>query len=176
MKQKIKNWWMILIKGLILIALGLFSLFNPVGALEALGVYIGIGLMITGVIIAARALANHKTDDLFGWHLAEGLIDVLFALILLTSPAITAAIFPFIVGFWTIVFGAMTFSRSIVWKKAGDKQWWLSTLGGILNILIGFLIIGNPVIGALSITFWIGMGFLIYGILNTYISLQIRKA
>jgi len=175
MKDPFKFWWLVLLKGIILIALAIFIFINPVEALVGLGIYIGIVLMITGILIISRTLYNHKTDDLFGWHLAEGIIDILFALVLLTNPAVTTAVFPFIVGFWIIIFGVMAFANAMHLMKQKQKQWWVSALGGLLNVIIGFLIITNPVIGALSITIWIGLGFLIYGILNVVIAFGLRK-
>lgn len=175
MKNPFKYWWLILIKGILLIVLAFYCFFQPVTALLGLAVYIGISLLVTGVFMFIGALVNHKTDENFGWHLTIGLIDIMFAFVLLTNPVITAAVFPFIVGFWAIVYGIMIFANSFKIKKSGEKNWWMDTLGGILGALMGYLVIANPVIGALSITFWIGMGLLLFGILNIFLSFRIRK-
>ncbi len=175
MKNPFKYWWLILIKGIILLILAFFAFFQPVNALLGLAIYVGVSLMITGVFEITGALANRKTDDAFGWHLTIGIIDILFAFVLLTNPVVTAAIFPFIVGFWTVVYGIMLFVNSFQIRKTGEKNWWTETLGGILTVIIGYLIMSNPVIGALTITFWIGLGFLIFGILTIVVSLRLRK-
>ena len=175
MKNPFKNWWLILIKGIILLVLAFIAFFQPVTALLGLAIYIGISLLLTGLFVIIAALINRKIDDNFGWHLTIGIVDVLFAFVLLTNPAITAAVFPFIVGFWTVVYGIMLFANSFQVKKAGEKNWWSETLGGILTIIIGYLIMSNLIIGALSITFWMGLGFLLFGALSISIALRLRK-
>ena len=40
----------------------------------------------------------------WGWGLAGGLFDIIFALILLSNPALTATTLPFVVGFWIIIY------------------------------------------------------------------------
>lgn len=175
MKNPFKYWWLVLLKGIILIVLAGFAIFQPVSALIGLVIYIGISLLVSGALVTISALFNHKTDEHFGWHLTIGIVDILFAMVLLTNPAVTAAVFPFIVGFWTIVYGIMMFVNSLQVKKAGEKNWGMETLGGILALIIGYLIMSNPVLGAITITFWIGLGFLIFGILNIFVALRLRK-
>jgi uncharacterized membrane protein HdeD (DUF308 family) len=111
----------------------------------------------------------------WGWRLAEGAIDVLFAFILLTNPDVTASVFPFIVGFWTIVYGIMVFVDSLKARKEGATDWWMSLSGGILAVIIGYFITSNPLAGAIAVTFWIGLGFLILGIINVFLSFRMKK-
>ncbi len=166
MKQVLKYWWLVLIKGIILVALSFFIFRHPVSALVGLAVYIGISLMVTGILLVITALSNQKSDDQWGWKLAEGILDVVFAFILLSNPAITATVFPFVVGFWMIFYGIMMFVGSFSNKKDGDKNWWMNLLGGILNVFVGYIIMNNLIAGAFAITFWIGSGVLIFGIVN----------
>jgi len=170
-----KYWWLILIKGLILLILAFIAFFQPVTALMGLALYLGFSLLLTGLSVITAALINRKSDDSFGWHLSIGIIDVLFAFVLLSNPAITAAIFPFIVGFWIIVYGIMLFANSFQVKKTGEKSWWTETLGGILTIIIGYLIMSNLIIGALTITFWIGLAFLLFGVVSISVAFRLRK-
>ena len=170
-----KYWWLILIKGLILLILAFVAFFQPVTALMGLAFYLGFSLLLTGLSVITAALINRKSDDSFGWHLSIGIIDVLFAFVLLSNPAITAAIFPFIVGFWIIVYGIMLFANSFQVKKTEEKSWWTETLGGILTIIIGYLIMSNLIIGALTITFWIGLAFLLFGVVSISVAFRLRK-
>ena len=112
MKNSMKYWWLVLIKGIILIALSFFIFGHPVSALLGLTLYIGISLLMTGAVLVISAIASRKSEDNWGWKLAEGGIDVIFAFILLSNPAITASVFPFIVGFWMMIYGVILFSGS----------------------------------------------------------------
>ena len=175
MKQVLKYWWLVLIKGIILVALSFFIFGHPVSALVGLALYIGISLMVTGVLLVITGLSNRKEDDQWGWKLAEGIMDVVFAFILLSNPAITATVFPFVVGFWMIFYGIMMFVGSFGNKKDGDKSWWMNLLGGILNVIVGYIIMNDIIAGVFAITFWIGTGVLIFGIVNISAALRMKS-
>lgn len=164
-----------LLKGIVLVVLSFFVFRHPVGTLVGLAVYIGVALLFTGISLIIATLLVRKDDENWGWQLAEGIFDVIFAFVLLSNPAITAAVFPFIVGFWMIVYGVMIFSGSFKAKKDGDNNWWLSLLGGILTILFGWFVMTDLFAGAIAITIWIGIGLLIFGIINIAVSLRLRK-
>ncbi len=117
MRKKAQNWWMTLIKGIILILLSFYVFQHPVATLVGLAVWVGVALLLTGIFIIIGSIMVSKDDENWGWRLAEGIIDVIFAIVLLSNPGITAAIFPFVVGFWIIVYGVMIFSGFFKLKK-----------------------------------------------------------
>ena len=175
MKSNLKFWWLVLIKGIILIVLSFFVFGHPVSALLGLTLYIGISLLVTGVVLVIASIANSKNDADWGWKLAEGGIDIILSLILLSNPAVTASVFPFIVGFWMMIYGVMLFAGSFKVKKDGDKSWWMNLIGGILTVLFGYFITIDLIAGAVAITFWLGTGILIFGIVNISNSMKMRK-
>ena len=175
MKDSLKYWWLVLIKGIILIILSYFIFSHPIGAMVGLAIYIGISLLITGALLVIFSISGRKSEDNWGWKLAEGIIDLIFAFVLLSNPAISAAVFPFIVGFWMMVYGVMLFAGSFKAKKDGDKSWFMNLIGGILTVLFGYLITGNILAGAVTITIWISLGVFIFGVLNISTSLKMKK-
>ena len=174
MKEVLKNWWLVLIKGIILVLLSFFVFRHPVSALVGLALYIGISLITTGILLIITSLSNRKQEQ-WGWQLAEGAIDVLFGFILLSNPAITATVFPFVVGFWIMIYGVIIFINSFGLKKDGEKSWWMNLITGILTVIMGYFITFNLVAGAITITFWIGLGFLFFGLLNISIAFRMKK-
>ncbi|SNR75028.1 Uncharacterized membrane protein HdeD, DUF308 family [Lutibacter agarilyticus] len=175
MKNAFKNWWLILLRGIILIVLGLYVLGNPIDALVALALYIGISLSITGIFEIGVALSLKSVNDNWGWNLAGGIIDLLFAIVLVSNPAITAAVIPFIVGFWMMISGVIVFVNSLAIRKTEVPVWWLGLISGILTVIIGYFITSNIFVGAIAITVWIGIGFLIAGIVNALLSFRLKN-
>jgi uncharacterized membrane protein HdeD (DUF308 family) len=175
MKQKLNNWWMVLIKGIVLVILAFFVFRHPVDALVGLALYIGIGLLITGIVLVFAAFAVRKVSDTWGWRLAEGIIDIFLGYVLISNPAVTAAVIPFIVGFWIIVYGGILIASSFNDRKEEVSDWWMGLIGGIIGVIIGYFVMSNPLAGAISVTIWIGLGFLILGIANIMGSFKMRK-
>lgn len=164
MKKIEKYWWLTLIRGIVLIVLAFFTFIHPISALVGLAIYIGIGLLFTGITQTAIAMMTKDSTENWGWVLAGGIFEIVFAFILLSNPLLTATTLPFILGFWVIVYGVMTFANAFPARKAGMSNWWLGLIGGILSVLLGILISNNLLFGAFTITVWIGIALLIAGI------------
>ena len=175
MKTINKLWWLTLLRGIILILLAFFVFRHPISALIGIAIYIGISLLFTGITQTILSLISKNSNENWGWGFAGGLIEILFAIILLSNPAITAATLPFIVGFWIIVSGAMTLSNAFQIKKEGVANWWWDVISGLLSIVIGFIISNNLLAGSIAITIWIGIGFLLAGFVSIKAAIAIKS-
>ena len=60
-------------------------------------------------------------------------------------------------------------------KKEGNSLWGLSMLGGVLSVIVGYFIMSNMIVGALTITTWMGIGFAIAGIVNIVIGFKLKS-
>jgi uncharacterized membrane protein HdeD (DUF308 family) len=169
-----KLWWFTLLRGIVLVLLAFFVFRHPVNALIGVAIYIGIGLLITGILQTAVSFGLKNTSPNWGWVLAGGLIDIVFGFVLLSNPVLTASTLPFVVGFWIIVSGIMSFADAFQSRKEGNSLWGLGMLGGALSVVIGYFIMSNILVGALTITTWMGIGFAIAGIVNIVIGFKLK--
>jgi len=174
MKALQKLWWFTLLRGIILVLLAFFVFRHPVNAIIGVAVYIGVSLLMTGIIQTGVSFASKGAIPNWGWALAGGLIDILFGFVLLSNPALTAASLPFVVGFWIIVSGIMSLADAFQRRKQENTQWGLGMLGGILSIIIGYFITNNTLVGMLTITTWMAIGFAIAGIVNITIGFKLK--
>jgi len=173
--QLSKNWWLILIKGIILIILSFVVFRHPVGTLVGVALYIGIALLLTGIVLITTSIAAYRSMENWGWKLTEGVVDTLFGFLLLANPGVTAVVLPFIVGFWVLFYGIMLFVDSFGIKKAGLKGWWIQLITGILTAIIGYTITFNPAAGILTITMFMGIAILLFGIYNVVLAFGLKK-
>jgi len=175
MKTLQKLWWLTLLRGVILVLLALFVFRHPVNALIGVAIYIGVSLLLTGMLQTGFSISLRDTFPNWGWVLAGGLLDIVFGFVLLSNPALTASTLPFVVGFWIIVSGIMSFADSFQSKKEGNSLWGLSMVGGVLSVIVGYFIMSNIIMGALTITTWMGIGFLIIGIVNIIVGFKLKS-
>jgi len=61
-----KNWWLITLKGIIFIFLGIYIFKFPVSGILGLIVYGGVSLFISGIIESAFAISYRKINP--DWH------------------------------------------------------------------------------------------------------------
>ena len=166
-----KNWWLVLLKGLLLIVLAFIIFSNPGDTLLAIALFIGLGFLFTGIAIIVIALLGKNDLENWGWKLAEGILDVLFGFILIANPEITAIVIPFLIGFWALFYGILLTAGAFSSKEFS----WSMLLVGILTIILGYIILFNPIVMGLTLSIWIGITLLILGIANVVFSFDIKK-
>ena len=86
-----RNWWLLSVKGLTLLILGIFLLFRYTNELNTTSKFFGIFLLLSGIFIGIFALSNIKMVP-FWYYLIEGLSEIAlgFILIVIHSQIIPA--------------------------------------------------------------------------------------
>ena len=170
-KMANKNWWLVLLKGLLLIVLAFIVFGNPRDTLLGIALFIGIAFLLTGFAIIFIALLGKKDLENWGWKLAEGILDVLFGFFLIANPGITAVVIPFLIGFWAVFYGILLTAGAFSSKEFN----WALLFVGILTIILGYIIMFHPIVLGLTISIWIGTTLLIVGIANVAFAFDIKK-
>lgn len=166
-----KNWWLVLLKGVILIVLAFIVFGNPVETLLSISIFLGLGFLLSGIVITFLAFAAKNEMDNWGWKLAEGLLDILFGFILIANPEVTAVIFPFLIGFWATFYGILL----IVGAFYTVKFSWTLMISGILTVILGYIVLFNPIVSVITISIWIGITLLVLGISNIVFAFEIKN-
>ncbi len=165
------NWYMVLIKGIIMILLALMVFSSPGGALVAYAVYLGIGLLITGIVILYRGISSRQENPHWGWSAFEGALDLFLGYIILTNPLVTAAVLPMVIGFWAMFYGILILIKGF--SDADNKI--IKILSGIFIIILGNIIMNNPVFAGLTAAIWVAALLLSAGIYNVIISFRLKN-
>ena len=171
----LKNWWIPLVKGIILIILAILVFMEPAGAILGLALYIGIAFLFAGFVAIFSAFSYRKQMKGWGWRLAEGLVDIFFGFILIYNPGITALVMSFMIGFWFLFYGITSLTDSFGLKDEGVSNWWVGLLWGILSIIFGFWIMFRPFAGTIAIVALLGTFFMVAGIFNIAFSFVLRS-
>lgn len=172
--MKIKNWWIPLLKGIVLIVLSFLIFFNPVATVMGLSFYIGIALLFAGVFALFTAISLRSKIRGWGWRLAEGLMDIFFGFILLAHPGLTALLVSFMLGFWFLFYGITSLTDSFARKDEGQSNWWVRLIWGVLAVVFAFWIMFKPFAGAVTIVTLLGTFFMLAGIFNIAFSFILK--
>ena len=175
-RNSVKNWYILLIVGLIFLAAGIYSFVSPEGSLLALAFFFGWSFLISGAIEIVFSISNRDELENWGWTLIFGIITFLVGVLLLARPGITIVMLSFSLGFLVLFrsIGAISFALEL--KNYEDNSGWGTLLAfGILGVLFSFLLLWNPGLAGLTIAFWIGLALVTAGIFSIYLSLKLRK-
>ena len=166
LESLLKNWWILLLKGIVLVILSIYIFLNPDAAVIGLSIFIGIALVISGVFTTIASISYRKVVDNWKWYLVEGLIDSLLGLIILSAPGLTASIVAFVVGLWFLFYGITKVVASFELRKNEITNWWVELVFGLLAMVFSFMIMFNPFAGAVTIALLLGTFFLFTGLFN----------
>jgi uncharacterized membrane protein HdeD (DUF308 family) len=75
---------------------------------------------------------------------------------------------------WLILAGFARVLFAVMIRKVVEGEWLLA-LSGLLAVALGIWIFINPNVGLLTIAIWLGIGALVYGALQIFVALRLRK-
>ncbi len=172
------KWWIVLIKGIAAIILGLLLLTNTKITLTAVIIVLGLYLIISGIldivhVFTAKAETGNKWLVLIG-----GIIEIIVGIIIFIEPIYAttffAALSVYFVAFASLFVGFIAIIRGIQLRKHIDNEWTL-IIGGALMIIYGGLLLLNPFISVVALAWAIGIASIVGGILMIVFSFRLRK-
>ncbi len=169
----LKHWWMLVLRGLVSILFALLAFTLPERTFTALVLMLGIFILIDG--LSTIVLALRTRADRGEWILLlEGLLGVVLGVATLLYPGMTAALLVMFVALWCLVTGVFEISTAIRLREEIDNEWMLG-LAGAVSIALGLFLLVRPDAGAISITWWIGMYALFFGLLFVALGFKLRR-
>jgi len=174
-KEAVKYWWLLLLTGLILVAVGIGVFASPATAYLSLSIVFGLSIFTVGFFETVFAISSRKSMDGWGWTLAGGLLDIVIGCYLFAYPAVTMVILPIVLGFWLLFRGFSAIGFSFELKSYGDQNWGWSLLFALGIILFALLILAVPALGVANIIAWTGTAFIMTGIFRIVLAARLKK-
>lgn len=170
-----KNWWVLLLKGILLVIFGILSFMNPGTTLATLVLWFAIFMMIDGVFSIFGVISNWKTEEDKWLLLAEGALGLILGFLVYRSPDTFLSFIAFVISFWAIFSGISRIAMAIQLRKEIEGEGWL-ILGGLLSVIFGILVFAQPGIGITTLMWIMATFAILVGVLLIVLSLKLRKA
>jgi uncharacterized membrane protein HdeD (DUF308 family) len=169
----VRNWWVVLLRGLAGVLFGLLTFFEPGISIAALVLLFGAYAFADGILAIVSVIRNRSATDRWWLVLLEGVAGVVAGVVTLISPGLTALALLYVIAAWALVTGGLEIAAAIRLRKAITGEWLLA-LSGIASIALGVILVLFPVAGALALVLWIGAYALVLGTLLILLSLRLR--
>ena len=167
-----RNWWVLAIRGVLGIAVGLLALVLPAATMLALVLVFAAYMLVDGVFAIVAAVRAARERERWGLLVLEGVADIVAGIIAVVWPGITVLAFVLLVAAWAIVSGS--FMLVVGYRLNIDHgRWWL-VLAGALSVAYGVLLVVAPMIGALVLTWWFGAYALLFGVALLVLAFRLK--
>ena len=165
-------WWVFLLQGIAGILLGLMLLTYPGATLLVLVTFLGFYWLFTGVMALVRMFVDRSVS--WFWSLLIGIVGIFAGLVVLRHPLLAAltapAVIVIVLGVQGVVMGVLDIIGGFTGGGAG------SFFLGVINFVIGLLLLGAPFAAALAVPLVFGVLLLIQGIALIVLALRVRSA
>jgi uncharacterized membrane protein HdeD (DUF308 family) len=169
----VTSWWSLVLRGIIAIIAGLVTFVLPGITFAALVILFGAYALLDGILNIVGAWRAAERHERWVALLLEGFVGIGAAAVTALWPAITALALVIIIAAWALVTGALELAAAVRLRKYITGEWLLA-LSGVASIIFGLLLAVFPYAGALAIALWIGVYFVIFGVLMISLGLRLR--
>jgi uncharacterized membrane protein HdeD (DUF308 family) len=169
-----KNWWILLLRGVIAIVFGLLAITRPVMTVTVLVVLFGSYALVDGIFALCAALTGWRHREDRWLLLLEGLIGIGTGFATLRAPVLTTVALIFFIAIWALATGVLRIIEAIRLRKEISGEFWL-VLSGIASVVFAFVVLLRPAAGALAMTWLIGWYAFFLGSMLVVLSLKLRK-
>jgi len=173
-------WWLVLLRGILLVLLGVGALLQPVLAVVAFTLVFGLYAIIDGVAVLIGAIAARKAYEGWGWLVAQGVLTAIAGVLIVALPGVAGLVGIFAV-LWFLAISAVAGGVMAIVAASrvrGESRTW-GIVGGVLDIVFGLLIaliaLTSPA-GAALATVWVAaIGAILIGVVLIVMAIRSRS-
>ncbi len=176
------TWWLVLLRGVFAIILGILAFVAPVMTALVFVWVFAIYAIVDGVTGIVHALQVRKTDPAWGWLLMIGIVGLIAGILVMIFPAVAGALALFtmlwIIAIWAVVSGIFGIPAAATVASGGAKV--LGIVFAVLSIVFGVLLVimlfTTPQSALVGLIYVLGAFAVLEGLVLVVIAFQARAA
>jgi uncharacterized membrane protein HdeD (DUF308 family) len=166
-----KKWWVVALLGATSIVAGVLALAYPDITLLALGLVVGINLVLIGAVWIALATTEDHSPGGRVLRMFVGFLATLAGLICLVRPGAGVLALLLALSFWFILTGIADLARAM--DESQNRA--IAVVLGVISIAAGVIIVANPDIGLSTLALLAGIAFIVRGTVELMAGIYLRR-
>lgn len=164
-----RNWWLLLLRGILAVLFGLMALAWPALTLLTLVLLYGAYAFVDGLTALWFAVSSRA------WGLLLfGILGVIVGVYTFFYTGVTAIVLLYMIAAWALVRGIFEIVTAIQLRKEIRYEWTL-IVSGVISIIFGIVLVANPAAGALAMVVVIGAFALMFGVMTIVFAFRVRR-
>lgn len=158
-------WWLSLIAGIVLIAIGFIVMVNPAVSYISFAAWFGFAVMFSGILTLIQSLSSNNRYVRRGWLILASIADIIIGIILIFNTLVSAFIMPILLGAWLLYRGIAMLMQGIDLKSHSVRgSGWLIFYSAIV-IVVALAVLWMPAtLGAEAVILFVAVAFVSYGV------------
>jgi uncharacterized membrane protein HdeD (DUF308 family) len=172
-----KAGWLLVLSGLLMLLVGFMLFITPVQTISALVFFLGLVFLVCGVLGVVQGILA-KESYAAAYIVATSALSAIIGIILLVAdPYVTAgALLTFgVIAILLAILAVFSGIAHLVLAVKGKKERWWMLLIAVVYILLGLLILLNPLISIMAFASLIGLFTMLYGLLVMIVGWRINE-
>jgi uncharacterized membrane protein HdeD (DUF308 family) len=170
-------WWLVLLRGIFAIILGIILFTTPGATLIVIMTFLGAYWFVDGIFTLIASIQGKKENKNWGLGVFGAILSILAGLAVFAQPIVatifTTAVLVYLMGFMILASGISSIATGFKLRKTSGE--WVMIYGGVLAVLLGLLLLFNPILTASVFVSLLGFFSIVGGIILIVYSLKIRK-
>lgn len=167
-----RNWWAFALRGAVAILFGIVAIASPGAVMVSLAMLFAAYLIVDGAFGIVSAVRAAQAHERWGWLIAEAVLNIAMGVLVFAFPTGAVIAFVLVTALWALLTGgAMLVAAFKVHPEYG--RWWL-TLGGVVSLGWGVLLLVSPLLGAVVLTWWLGGYAIAFGVILLIFAFQLK--
>jgi uncharacterized membrane protein HdeD (DUF308 family) len=172
--RKYSTWFTIY--GVVMALLGILAIAMPVVATLATSIFIGWLLVVGGVLGLYAVYSAGKDAPGFWWNLITAILYLAAGIVLLGNPVTGALSLTLVLAAYLLAGGVAKIVLGFQHKREIPQAWLWVLFSGLVDIVLGFLIImGLPATAFWAIGLLVGINLLMMGVAFVVTALSCKK-
>lgn len=168
-------WESLVLRGVAGILFGIAAVFWPSLTLVVLVYIFSIYILVSGVVGIVDSVVRLTRKQSWMWRLLLGIAELGVGLYLVRHPYVTFQTFVLVAGLVLIARGVFEAIMALL-EEEGATNKTLMLIGGALSVLVGIVILLQPVAGGVAFVWVLGLYALVTGPILIALALDIKHS
>ncbi|WP_295731273.1 HdeD family acid-resistance protein [uncultured Limosilactobacillus sp.] len=158
--------WAAFILGILFIILGCLSLYHLDTTLKFVTIMVGIFAILKGIYeLWLRQTVSHLLNHRSVWLILMAILDIILGLIFLFFHGVGILTVAYVFAIWFIVDCIGQLQVANFYRQFGKGYYWLLVVLNVLGIILGVMLLFNPLLSAVVLVWLIATFLILVGVI-----------
>ncbi|MDU5511000.1 HdeD family acid-resistance protein [Enterococcus gilvus] len=165
MERKTTFSWPYFLMGILFILVSLAAFRDPGSSLVAIVYVFAFSAILKGLFeLFFRRKLHEFTSQKSTLMMVLGVVDILIGIFFLFNITAGLVALPFVFAIWFLFDSIVGLLTASIYKLGSTGYYWFHIVIDVIGVILGFMLLFNPLTSALTLAFLVGFYFMMAGI------------